>query len=79
MKPVNSRKLSSLLLALCVAAPLAGCAYGHSRRPSWGTSRSEQAVWKKDKDKRECHPSQYWDGERCKHKGKGKGARKHDD
>lgn len=29
--------------------------------------------------KRECHPSQYWDGERCIHKGKGHGARKHDD
>jgi hypothetical protein len=28
---------------------------------------------------RDCHPSQYWDGEQCRHKGKGKGARKHDD
>ncbi len=27
----------------------------------------------------ECHPSQYWDGEHCRHKGKGHGARKHDD
>ncbi len=27
----------------------------------------------------QCHPSQYWDGERCRHKGKGHGARKHDD
>ena len=26
-----------------------------------------------------CEPSQYWDGEKCRHKGKGKGARKHDD
>jgi hypothetical protein len=26
----------------------------------------------------DCHPSQYWDGEQCRHKGKGKGARKHD-
>jgi hypothetical protein len=25
-----------------------------------------------------CHPSQYWDGQQCRHKGKGKGARKHD-
>lgn len=25
-----------------------------------------------------CHPSQYWDGNQCRHKGKGKGARKHD-
>lgn len=29
--------------------------------------------------RRECHPSQYWDGDQCRHKGKGKGARKHDD
>jgi hypothetical protein len=27
----------------------------------------------------DCKPSQYWDGEQCRHKGKGKGARKHDD
>jgi hypothetical protein len=26
----------------------------------------------------DCHPSQYWDGKQCRHKGKGKGARKHD-
>ena len=25
-----------------------------------------------------CHPSQYWDGRQCRHKGKGQGARKHD-
>jgi hypothetical protein len=25
-----------------------------------------------------CHPSQYWDGQQCRHKGKGSGARKHD-
>jgi hypothetical protein len=25
-----------------------------------------------------CHPSEYWDGDECRHKGKGHGARKHD-
>ncbi len=25
-----------------------------------------------------CHPSQYWDGRTCRHKGRGHGARKHD-
>jgi hypothetical protein len=25
-----------------------------------------------------CHPSQYWDGHQCRHKGQGHGARKHD-
>jgi len=26
----------------------------------------------------QCHPSEYWDGTQCRHKGKGSGARKHD-
>jgi hypothetical protein len=25
-----------------------------------------------------CHKSQYWDGNTCRHKGRGHGARKHD-
>jgi hypothetical protein len=25
-----------------------------------------------------CRPNQYWDGNQCRHKGKGHGARKHD-
>lgn len=25
-----------------------------------------------------CAPSHYWDGHRCRHKGRGHGARKHD-
>jgi hypothetical protein len=33
---------------------------------------------KKHKHKKGCHPSQYWDGHKCRHKGKGRGARKHD-
>lgn len=28
--------------------------------------------------RKDCHPSQYWDGSQCRHKGQGKGARKHD-
>lgn len=31
------------------------------------------------KSRPECQPNQYWDGSKCRHKGKGKGARKHDD
>jgi hypothetical protein len=34
----------------------------------------KQAVKKSKK----CKPSHYWDGKKCRHKGKGKGARKHD-
>ena len=25
-----------------------------------------------------CSPSHYWDGHKCRHKGRGRGARKHD-
>ena len=25
-----------------------------------------------------CRPSHYWDGHKCRHKGRGHGARKHD-
>lgn len=25
-----------------------------------------------------CSPNEYWDGHRCRHKGRGHGARKHD-
>ena len=28
--------------------------------------------------RRACAPSHYWDGYRCRHKGRGHGARKHD-
>ncbi len=43
--------------------------------------RDTRYVTKKShvKSRPDCHPSQYWDGEQCRHKGKGKGARKHDD
>ena len=27
---------------------------------------------------KKCKPSHYWDGKKCRHKGKGKGACKHD-
>lgn len=41
--------------------------------------RSRQAVKaKKVKKSKKCKPSHYWDGKKCRHKGKGKGARKHD-
>jgi len=34
---------------------------------------------KRDKrDAHGCKPSQHWDGDTCRHNGKGKGARKHD-
>jgi hypothetical protein len=41
--------------------------------------RDRTTVVRPAKAKKDCHPSQYWDGDQCRHKGKGKGARKHDD
>jgi hypothetical protein len=40
--------------------------------------RDHTTVVKPAKSKKDCHPSQYWDGSQCRHKGQGKGARKHD-
>ena len=63
------KKLSALLLTLGFAVSSTGCivATGPSHR-----HRSSGVA------SRECKPSQHWDGERCVHNGKGRGARKHD-
>jgi hypothetical protein len=56
------------LLALVIAVfafSLGGCIV-HTHSKKRGASRVS------------CHPSQYWDGHQCRHKGKGHGARKHD-
>jgi hypothetical protein len=52
-------------LLLCFA--LSGCVVyrGHDRPMAYKSSVR-------------CHPSQYWDGAMCRHKGQGHGARKHD-
>lgn len=50
---------------------LSGCiVHGHNHGRSRGHSHAHKG--------RGCHPSQYWDGRQCRHKGKGRGARKHD-
>lgn len=55
--------LLGLLFSSCVYVPVA-------RGP--GYSRSSVVATPV------CHPSQYWDGAMCRHKGQGHGARKHD-
>jgi hypothetical protein len=63
------KKLSALLLTLGFVASSTGCIIAtgprHKHRSSGVASR-------------ECKPSQHWDGEKCRHNGKGRGARKHD-
>lgn len=63
--------------------PSAGCILHTHHRPghhhSSVRSKGKGRHHHHHKKKRRCHPSQRWDGERCRHKGKGHGARKHDD
>ena len=61
------KKLIAVAL-LGLVMPLSGCII-HS-----GPGRSRHA----SSSRPQCHPSQYWDGHQCRHKGKGHGARKHD-
>jgi hypothetical protein len=49
--------------------PMSGCIV-HSHGPGHGRYASSSRP--------QCHPSQYWDGHQCRHKGQGSGARKHD-
>jgi len=67
--------MKTLLLASLSLSLLGGC-ISHRNGPYIGSKKS--AV-KSASSRPTCKPSQYWDGETCRHKGKGKGARKHDD
>jgi hypothetical protein len=71
--------MARLVPALLAASllTLSGCVlvreHGH---PGGRRAESHSGLSSRERD---CHPSQYWDGEKCRHKGKGRGARKHDD
>jgi hypothetical protein len=65
------RLLVVLLISLFLGSLSSSCII---HAPRHGHKR--QAV--KHKKHKKCPPSHYWDGEKCSHKGKGKGARKHD-
>ncbi len=67
MKLVILTFVSSLLLGGCIVHT-----HDHTH------SRGHPVYVKNGKHKRGCHPSEYWDGSKCRHKGKGHGARKHD-
>jgi len=63
---MSRRLLSIIILSAFLGATTSSCfvhPYRHGRH----------AVKAK-----KCKPSHYWDGEKCRHKGKRKGARKHD-
>jgi hypothetical protein len=60
------KKLAPLLLLVTMSGVLAGCVLVPMNRRASGSATAQ------------CHPSQYWDGSQCRHKGQGHGARKHD-
>ncbi|MCA9673585.1 MAG: hypothetical protein H6708_00485 [Kofleriaceae bacterium] len=61
------KRLVLVLLTFTVAVPLGGCIVHTGPRHGHGHAH------------RACKPSQHWDGHQCRHNGKGRGARKHDD
>ena len=72
--PTGTKK-SALLLSTLAASLLLGACGGHS---NWTSMRTSKQSVKASSARKDCKPSQYWDGEMCRHKGQGKGARKHD-
>jgi hypothetical protein len=71
------RQLVGILAAVALVIPSAGCIM-KTRNPSHSRHEVKNKKSKKSKKSKKCRPSQYWDGRQCRHKGKGKGARKHD-
>lgn len=65
--------MKAIAITIAAAFMLSGCVLVSDRR---GPGVVKLNL---DGDKDRCRPNQYWDGEKCKHKGKGHGARKHDD
>jgi hypothetical protein len=69
-KGVSGNGVLALVGAVFVAGTMAsGCMVVEKRRPAYVAAPVARPA---------CHPSQYWDGSQCRHKGKGHGARKHD-
>jgi hypothetical protein len=66
--------MTRLVAALTFAGlSLSGCVV--ASRPAHHHHRTEKVVVREAPS---CRPSHHWDGEKCRHNGKGKGARKHD-
>ena len=65
-------KTLGLALLLAFTFMLGGCVLRPAHHHHGHKNQGSQAR------RPSCHPSQYWDGETCRHKGKGRGARKHD-
>jgi hypothetical protein len=62
-----AKSLLAYILIFLLTAPLSACLVRTTDNHRHRTVRQPR-----------CHPSQYWDGNSCRHKGRGHGARKHD-
>ena len=69
MRVAATRFLTLAGSALFAVSALGGCTVVEKRRPVYVVAPASRPA---------CHPSQYWDGAQCRHKGNGRGARKHD-
>lgn len=65
-------KLAALILPFALST---GCIYRVVPGKSYG---SGGGALSSGGGQPQCKPSQYWDGNMCRHKGQGSGARKHD-
>jgi hypothetical protein len=59
-------KATLAIFVLAISVALSGCLITTSPRHGH----------KRHKASKRCHPSEYWDGHRCRHKGKAKGHKK---
>jgi hypothetical protein len=69
------RCMKTVALILAAAFAFSGCVLVQADRRGPGVVKLGVDG---SKDDRGCRPNEYWDGDSCKHKGKGHGARKHD-
>lgn len=70
------KTLWAIVIASCLGLGMSACVV-HPHRSHHHRPKAKKRHHKKQ-HRKHCAPSHYWDGHKCRHKGKGKGARKHD-
>lgn len=72
------KRMLIIALFACFGLITSGCivhGHGHGHRPR---HRHHHKAKPHRNHHKHCAPSHYWDGHKCRHKGRGHGARKHD-
>jgi hypothetical protein len=68
-----------LLFVVAALFVFSGCIVHHPRRHHRHRHYRVKSHKRRHHPRRaRCAPSHYWDGHRCRHRGRGRGARKHD-